>query len=192
VGGAAEVQAFLYRAVTTNDALQRLASDGALREPTGAVAPAGGGALEFFSADERRKARRMGRVYELLHCFENSVRELIETTLRETLEDRWWEDGVPESIRRRADGRRRADERARWHGPRGQSPLNFVDFPELGTIITDRWSDFDDLLGDRDWVEHYFDDMNKSRRAVGHTGDMSEHAVERMELFVREWLLVVG
>jgi hypothetical protein len=192
VADAADVQAFLYRAVTTNDALQRLTSEGVLREAIGAVAQAQGGALEFFSADERTKARRMGRVYELLYCFENSVRELIETTLRETLQDRWWDDGVPESIRRKADGRRRADERARWHGPRGQSPLNFVDFPELGTIITQRWSDFDDLLGDSDWVEHYFDDMNKSRRAVGHTGDMSEHAVERMELFVREWLLVVG
>jgi hypothetical protein len=34
--------------------------------------------------------------------------------------------------------------------------------------------------------------MNQSRRAIGHTGELSEHAVERMELFVREWLLVVG
>jgi len=187
-----QLQAFFYRAVTTNGALERLTSDGDLREVAGTVSPSDGAALEFFSSDERRKARRMGRVYELLYCFENSVRELIETTLRGTLEDRWWEDGVPEAIRRKADARRRADEKARWHGPRGQSPLNFVDFPELATIITERWGDFDDLLGDRDWVEHYFDDMNKSRRAVGHTGDMSEHAVERMDLFVREWLRVVG
>jgi hypothetical protein len=43
----------------------------------------------------------MGRVYELLHCFENSVRELIETTLGEALGERWWDDGVPEGIRSR-------------------------------------------------------------------------------------------
>ncbi len=36
------------------------------------------------------------------------------------------------------------------------------------------------------------EDMNRSRRAIGHTGDMSEHAVARMELLVREWLIVVG
>ena len=54
-------------------------------------------------------------------------------------------------------------------------------FPELGEIILNRWTDFEHLLGDKAWVERYFDDMNKSRRAIGHTGDLSEHAVERME-----------
>lgn len=186
------MQAFLYRVVTTNNAVNKLVDDGDLREPPGREADASGGALEFFSSDERRAARRMGRVYELLYCFENSVRELIETTLRDALADRWWDDGVPPQIRGKAESRRRADEQARWHGPRGQSPLNFVDFPELGAIIVDRWDDFEDLIGDKDWVERYFDDMNQSRRAIGHTGDLSEHAVERMELFVREWLLVVG
>jgi hypothetical protein len=34
--------------------------------------------------------------------------------------------------------------------------------------------------------------MNRFRRAVGHPGEMNEHAVETMERFVREWLLVVG
>jgi hypothetical protein len=187
-----ELQAFLYRVVTTNGAVEKLVDDGDLREPPGRAAEGGGGALEFFSLDERRAARRMGRVYELLHCFENSVRELIETTLRDALADRWWDDGVPSNIRGRADSRRRQDEAARWHGPRGQSPLNFVDFQELGTIMTERWSDFEDLIGDKDWVERYFEDMNQSRRAIGHTGELSEHAVERMELFVREWLIVVG
>lgn len=187
------MQAFLYRVVTTNTTLERLTQEGVIREPVGtAVDTPATGALDFFSADERRIARRMGRIYELLYCFENSVRELIETTLRDTLAEKWWDGGVPEDIRKKADNRRRQDEKARWHGPRGQSPLNFVDFPELGTIITERWTDFEDLIGDKDWVEHYFDDMNQSRRAVGHTGEMNEHAVQRMELFVREWLLVVG
>src|SRR5207244_2177534 len=149
--------AFLYRVVTTNSTLDRLMDEGVLPESPSrtTLAAPDGSALEFFSSEERRTARRMGRVYELLYCFENSVRELIETTLREGLVDKWWEDGVPSDIRGKADSRRRADERARWHGPRGQSPLNFVDFPELGKIVTERWSDFEDLLGDKDWVEHY-------------------------------------
>jgi hypothetical protein len=125
-----ELQAFLYRAVTANGTLSRLVSDGTLRDAPGADVTSA--ALEFFDHQQRRAARRMGRVYELLYCFENSVRELIETTLRDSLEGRWWEDGVPEDIRDKADGRRVADEQARWHGPRGQSPLHFVDFPELG------------------------------------------------------------
>jgi len=187
-----ELQAFLYRVATTNDTLDQLSADADLLEPPGYVPETASAAMEFFAAEKRRAARRMGRVYELLYCFENSVRELIETTLRETLADRWWEDGVPADIRGKADSIRRSDEAARWHGPRGESPLNFVEFPQLGKIITERWEDFEDLLGDKDWVERYFKDMNQSRRAIGHTGELSEHAFERMDLFVREWLLVVG
>jgi hypothetical protein len=188
-----ETRAFLYRVITTNRALATLTDEGSLRERPGMEAGvAGGTALEFFSGDERRDARRMGRVYELLYCFENSVRELIETTLTEKLQERWWEEGVPEDVRKVAEKRKKEDEKARWHGPRGQTLLNFVDFPVLGKIITERWEDFEDLLGDKDWVERYFDDMNQSRRAIGHSGQMSEHAVRRMELFVEEWLLVVG
>jgi hypothetical protein len=188
-----ELQAFLYRVTTANTALRSLVDEGTLREPPGEAAESSTGALEFFGLDERRAARRMGRVYELLCCFENSVRELIETTLKEALgPEAWLEQGVPESIRKEAESRRHDDEKARWHGPRGESLLNFVDFPELSDIIIERWDDFDDLLGDKNWVERYFDDINRSRRAIGHTGEMSEHAVARMELLVREWLFVVG
>lgn len=189
-----ELEAFLYRVVTTNAAVNRLVDEGTVgqasvtREGTDS-----GTVLDFFTDDQRRAARRMGRVYELLYCFENSVRELIETTLKEELgPERWWTEGVPEAVRKKADSRRRDDDRARWHGPRGKSPLNFVDFPELAEIITDRWSEFEDLLGDKSWVDNYFTEMNRSRRAIGHTGELSEHAVARMELFVREWLQVVG
>lgn len=191
-----DAQAFLYRVITTNKTVEKLVEESTLREPPGGFgggSSGSGGALEFFSTDAQRAARRMGRIYELLYCFENSVRELVETALKESLgPDDWWQTGVPETIRKKAETRRRDDERARWHGPRGQTLLNFVDFPELGGIITDRWGDFEDLLGDKDWVERYFGEMNRSRRAIGHTGEMNEHAVERMELSVREWLLVVG
>jgi hypothetical protein len=190
-----QIQAFLFRAVTTNEALERSIDDGALPEPAVRARNASGGnsVLDDFGTEARIAARRMGRVYELLYCFENSVRELIETTLSEGLgPERWWVEGVPETIRRKAEGRRRDDERARWHGPRGTSPLVFVDFEDLGKIIADRWADFEDLLGDKAWMENYFSEMNRSRRAIGHTGELNQHAVERMELFVREWLLVVG
>lgn len=190
-----ELQAFLYRVVTTNESVERLIDDGSLIEPpVRAAGPVTAtSTLDDFSMSTRLAARRMGRVYELLYCFENSVRELVEKTLKEVLTpERWWEEGVAEPIRKKADGRRKDDEKARWHGPRGASPLNFVDFEELGKIITERWDDFDDLLGDKAWVENYFSEMNRSRRAIGHTGELNQHAVERMELFVREWLLVVG
>jgi len=143
--------------------------------------------------EARVRAKRMGRVYELLYCLENSMRELIERTLKELLgADKWWIEGVEESIRKEAERREKTDQRARWHGPRGETMLNYLDFPNLGDIILGRWEDFEDLLGDRRWVEGYFETMNPTRRALAHTGELTEFDVERMEMRVKEWLRVVG
>ena len=188
-------QAWLYRSVMATQCVEALIDEGRVLEPPQRAAGSTqkSRALDEFSGDVRANAKRMGDVYELLYCLENSMRELIERSLKEVLgPERWWEDGVDEGIRKEAEKREAADEATRWHGPRGTSILNFLDFPHLGQIILDRWEDFEDLLGDRRWVEGYFQEMNPTRRALAHTGDLTEYDVERMELRVREWLRVVG
>ncbi len=134
----------------------------------------------------------MGRVYELLYCLENSIRELIETTLKEDLGQDWWVNGVGPSIRKGAEKRADDDKRARWHGPRGDSLLVYVDFPQYGDIILSQWSLFEPVLGDQDWVTAYFAELNRTRRALAHTGRLTEADVERMDVRVRDWLRVVG
>jgi hypothetical protein len=150
-------------------------------------------ALDQFSEDARAQAEAMGRVYQLLYCIENSIRELVESTLREALgPDRWWSDGVDNAIRRSAEKRQVDDQRARWHGPRGASLLAYVDFPQYGDIIVNQWVHFEPLLGDQAWVRAYFEELNRTRRALAHTGRLNEADVERMEVRVRDWLRVVG
>jgi hypothetical protein len=191
-----EFQAFLYRAVTTNERVEEMVETGLLldRPPESSRSESDArSAVEDFSLDAQLQAHRMGEVYELLYCLENSVRELVEGTLREALgpED-WWTTGVPEQIRRQAEKRKEEDAKARWHGPRGDSLINYVDFPQYGDIINEQWTLFEDLIGDRDWMNHYFVEMNISRRALAHAGTLTENDVERMQFDVREWLRVVG
>lgn len=146
-----------------------------------------------FSTTAQAQARFMGSVYELLYCLENSIRELIESTLREALgAQEWWEVGIDAPIRRAAEKRRTDDTKARWHGPRGDSLLSYVDFPQYAEIIEGQWLHFEPLLGDSEWVSHYFAELNRTRRALAHTGRLTEADVERMEVRVRDWLRVVG
>lgn len=191
-----DFQAFLYRTVTTNARVRRMVDDGLLLDrPPESDRSEGDArsAVEDFSLDAQLQARRMGEVYELLYCLENSVRELIEQALREAYgPEEWWVEGVPEAIRKPAEKRKNEDLKTRWHGPRGDSPINYVDFPQYGDIIRDRWGLFDELIGDQDWVIRYFSEMNVSRRALAHAGTLTETDVERMEFKVREWLHVVG
>lgn len=190
------LQAFLYRAVTANARINQLVDEGLLIASSSEdrnAAEDRPSAVQDFALDAQLQARRMGAVYQLLHCLENSVRELVERTLREAYgPEKWWTEGVPEPIRKAADKRRLADLKTRWHGSRGDSPINFVDFPQYGDIIDQRWEHFEDLIGDRGWVTHYFSEMNITRRALAHAGSLTETDVERMEFDVREWLRVVG
>ncbi len=135
----------------------------------------------------------MGQVYELLYCLENSIRELVEVTLREAFgAEEWWTHGVDSTIRKSAERRQVDDQKARWHGPRGDSLLSYVDFPQYGDIIASQWQHFEPLLGDQAWVNYYFAELNRTRRALAHTGTLTDADVERMEVRVRDWLRVVG
>lgn len=191
-----ELQAFLYRAVTTNAGVEQMITDGRILdggETTAVRSDGTGSALDDFSVPARMQARRMGQVYELLYCLENSVRELVERTLREVFgpED-WWTKGVPPAISKAAEKRKQEELKARWHGQRGESLINYVDFPQYADIMVEQWEHFDELVGDQDWMVNYFAEMNRSRRALAHTGTLTQTDVERMEFRVREWLRVVG
>lgn len=180
-----ETQAFLFRAMAANRHMDIPA--------TGTVEAKESSALQQFSESARTQAESMGRVYELLYCLENSIRELVESTLREALgPEKWWSDGVQDAIRKSAEKRQVDDERSRWHGPRGTSLLAYVDFPQYGEIIVNQWEYFEPLLGDRAWVNYYFAELNRTRRALAHTGTLTDADVERMEVRVRDWLRVVG
>lgn len=187
------VQAFLFRAATTNGRVDEMVEHGELLEPTAPTAVAVPTPIDDFSFAIRLEARRMAAVYQLLFCFENSVRELIEDRLKEAYTvETWWTEGVPEHIRKNAEKLKAKEKQTPWHGPRGGTMLAFVDFPILANIVIEAWEHFEDLLGKPEWVTNLFDEMNQSRRAVAHTGVLTQYDVERMELRVNDWLRAVG
>ena len=149
--------------------------------------------IDSFSAEAREQAAAMARVYELLYCLENSIRELIESTLKEAHGPQdWWVQGIDATIRKAAEKRADDDAKARWHGPRGDSFLSYVDFPQYADIIQNEWALFEPIVGDKAWVTAYFAELNRTRRALAHTGRLTVADVERMDVRVRDWLRVVG
>lgn len=188
-----QVQAFLFRAAATDGHVAEMVDRGELLDAASSTSTYVPTPLDDFSFAIRLEAHRMAAVYQLLFCFENSVRELIEDRLKEAYSvDTWWVVGVPEAIRNNAERLKAKEKQTPWHGPRGGTLLAFVDFPILATIIIESWEHFEDLLGKPDWVTNLFDEMNQSRRAVAHTGVLSQFDVERMELRVNDWLRAVG
>jgi len=161
-------------------------------EPVSKVGERTGVDLDDFSLQIRNQAVRMAEIYTFFFCFENSVRELVESRLQESLALEWWEKGVPQAVRKRVTDRREKENANRWHQARGGSDIYYADFGDLCNVIISNWARFEDLFPSQDWVRARLGDLEMSRNVIAHNGILAEIEVNRMELYLRDWLQQVG
>ena len=72
-------------------------------------------------------SKKMASVYVAITSFENMVRDFIAKTLSEEKGENWWEESVSEAIRKRAESRRKEEEKIKWHQLRGDRLLNYTE-----------------------------------------------------------------
>jgi hypothetical protein len=149
-------------------------------------------ALEDFSASIRIQALKMSSVYQAFFCFENSVRELVEDRLSESLGKDWWVLATSVELRRKVEDRKKKETANRWHGPRAESFIAYADFGDLSRIITNRWSLFEDLFPDQDWVRTRLSDLELSRNVIAHNGVLNGREITRITLYLKDWVMQVG
>lgn len=137
-------------------------------------------------------AKQMAAVYTAIAAFENSVRKLVSSRLLEEFKDTWWTTNVSEKVRRSAKIRQDDEEKIRWHGSRGQDPINYVDFGNLADIIRQNWTTFEPYFRSLEWVEHIFDVLERSRNVIMHSGVLSMTDIERVGMNIRDWVSQVG
>src|ERR1019366_4990356 len=90
--------------------------------------------IDSFDEDLVARAQKMAVVYVAIAAFENSVREFVSKVLLEKFGENWWTESVSEKIRERAESRREEETKIRWHTPRGDEPINYTEFGDLGSI----------------------------------------------------------
>lgn len=133
------------------------------------------------------KARNMSLVFVAIYSFENTVREFVEKKLLEEVGDNWWDDAVPESIRKKATARKDEEDKIKWHTQRGESLIQYVDFGDLSSIINKKWDLFEAHLNSFEWVNQLFKSMERSRNVIMHSGYLSKTDVERVGALIRDW-----
>lgn len=188
-----DLYSFAFRGLLTEEALDRAGRVAAphldgfaieqLRETL---------ALHFLDQDFLAPALRMSAVYAAIASFENSVRSLVKKTLIEKFEAEWWEKGVTEGIRKKAEGRHKEEQKIKWHSTRGSDYIAFTDFGQLNSIIVNNWLLFEDLLNRQQWVQHIFDTMERSRNVIMHSGELPLEDIERVGICIRDWSKQTG
>lgn len=148
-------------------------------------------AIAPFSVAVRNRALEMGRLYVVLHCFENSVRAFIRETLEEK-EGADWADKLPAKIRKYAEDRQRDSEKDSWLQGEKTNLLGFADFGHLASIIVEKWQFFEDIIPSQHWLKQRMDELEKTRHFIAHNRMLLPGEFQRIYMYIADWNRVVG
>jgi hypothetical protein len=189
-----QLYSFAFRGLLTEEALDRAGRKPKLLQSAAIEqAVAKSVALEILDDDLVGRARRMATVYTAIAAFENSVRDFVSKRLLEHAGEGWWTQCVSEKIRAKAESRREEEAKVRWHTPRGEQPVNYTEFGDLTSIISQNWEQFEPhLRTTQDWVRQILSTLERSRNVIMHSGELANVDIERIGTVIRDWVKQVG
>lgn len=150
--------------------------------------------LSIDLLDEERvgHAKLMATVYTAIAAFENTVRGFIVKVLLEHKGASWWETCVSEKIRKLAESRKNEEEKIRWHTPRGDEMINYVEFGDLASIMNQNFEFFEMHIVSIEWARQIFQTLERSRNVIMHSGELGRRDIERIGTNIRDWISQVG
>jgi hypothetical protein len=187
------IREWLFRALSAEDAVDRLEQEGlairASRDPRAMqrVLP-----IDEFSPPIRKAAMAALPAYLAFFCLENAIRELINERLGEVHGSDWWETRAPKSVRDRVQSRKEKEGANRWHVSRGEHPVYYTDFGDLRTLVQNNWENFEDLFPDQNWVLTRMAELEASRNIIAHSNTLDDRELDRIRLYLQDWLRQVG
>ncbi|WP_298225607.1 Swt1 family HEPN domain-containing protein [Acidocella sp.] len=147
--------------------------------------------LAPFSVSRRNNALEMARLYAVLYCFENEIRDFIRDALEEK-EGLDWLDKLPPKIKEYAESRRDVALKDSWlEGEKGDL-LGFVDFGQLAQLIIAKWEHFKDLLPTQHWLKQRMDELEKARNFIAHNRMLLPSEFQRLYMYIADWNRVIG
>ena len=150
--------------------------------------------IEELDEDLVIQAQKMAVIYTAICAFENTIRGFISKKLLENFVEDWWKQCVSDKIRNKAESRREEENKIRWHTPRGDTIINYTEFGDLLSIIrnVENWPFFEPHINSIEWAEQIIKTLERSRNVIMHSGELVNHDIERIGMYIRDWINQVG
>jgi hypothetical protein len=139
-------------------------------------------ALAPFGVVLRNNALEMARLYAVLFCFENEIRDFIRNALQEK-EGANWQDKLPPKIKEHAEGRRETALKDSWLEGEKADLLGFVDFGHLAQIVIGKWDHFKDVVPTQHWLKQRMDELEKARNFIAHNRMLLPSEFQRLYMY---------
>lgn len=147
--------------------------------------------LAPFSIGLRNNALEMARLYSVLFCFENEIRNYIRGTLSENEGIDWWTK-LPPRIRTHAESRQETALKDSWLEGEKTDLLGFVDFGMLAGIITEKWNYFSNVIPSQHWLKQRMEELEKTRNFIAHNRMLLPSEFQRIYMYIADWNRVIG
>lgn len=151
--------------------------------------------LHFDEIDPKyvEQSKTMLTVFATITAFENATREFVYTTLTGAYGTEWWNKGIQNGIREKAQSRKESETKVKWHVHRGDAMMSYLEFGDLPKIMCSQgnWLYFEPFFGfsnAQEWVKTTFDAIEKSRNVIMHSGVLDELDIIRVGMNIRDWL----
>jgi hypothetical protein len=148
--------------------------------------------LDLLNEDFVNAAKNMATVYTAITAFENSVRHFVVKVLLENKGENWWDNCVSEKIRKNAESRKKEEEKIKWHTQRGDSMINYTEFGDLVSIMSQNIDLFEVHIVSIDWARQIIQTLERSRNVIMHSGELGRKDIERIGTNIRDWISQVG
>ena len=133
----------------------------------------------------------MARLYAVLFCFENEIRDFIRDALEEK-EGVDWQDKLPAKIKAFAESRRETAIKDSWLEGEKTDLLGFTDFGHLALLIIDKWEHFKDIVPSQHWLKQRMDELEKVRNFIAHNRMLLPSEFQRIYMYVDDWNKAIG
>jgi hypothetical protein len=148
-------------------------------------------ALAPFGLARRNQALEMARLYAILFCFENEIRDFIREALEEK-EGLDWQDKLPLKIKEQAESRREAALKDTWLEGEKSDLLGFVDFGHLSQVIIAKWEHFKDVVPTQHWIRQRMEELEKARNFIAHNRMLLPGEFQRLYMYINDWNRAIG
>ncbi len=148
-------------------------------------------ALSPFGVNRRNNALEMARLYAVINCFENEIRDFIRETLSEEVGVDWWDKLTPK-MKRHAESRQETAIKDSWLEGEKSDLLGFINFGMLAAIMIEHWEYFSNLIPSQHWLKQRMEELEKSRNFIAHNRMLLPSEFQRIYMYISDWNRVIG
>jgi hypothetical protein len=144
-----------------------------------------------FDQSIRDEAAGMAAHYELFYCLENSLRALIIEKMQSQFGATWWDQKVPEPVRREAEANRKR-ELDMGVTRRSLDLIDYTTFGQLGDIVRPNWETFADTFNSPSAFNKIMTSLNQLRAPIAHCSPLARDEIVRLQLTLKDWFRLMS